>query len=125
MDIEHDFHTHYSIDTLRALQKRFPQVQLRLAHGQRQSQHLPALASLGRVRAARSHRGDSASGHRALAALHAKPIRRFGQTRAENAAMRSAPPAIAVIDGKRNAQSATAIRASQRFAEGLVGVIPA
>src|SRR4029077_7561987 len=26
LDIEHDFHTHYSFDTLRALQKRFAQV---------------------------------------------------------------------------------------------------
>ena len=60
-----------------------------------------------------------------LAALHAKPIRRFGQARVERGLCVMRPPAIAVIDGKRNAQSATAIRATQRFAEGLVGVIPA
>jgi nicotinate-nucleotide adenylyltransferase len=59
-----------------------------------------------------------------LAALHGAPIRRFGRTRTERGLCGCRTPAIAIIDGKRNAQSATAIRASQRFAEGLVGVIP-
>jgi nicotinate-nucleotide adenylyltransferase len=59
-----------------------------------------------------------------LASLHAKPIRRFGLAPTTPKLCTRSAPAIAIIDGKRNAQSSTAIRASERFAEGLVGVIP-
>jgi nicotinate-nucleotide adenylyltransferase len=124
MDIEHDFHTHYSFDTLRALQNRFSQVQFVWLMG---SDNLAIFRRWHRwiefaqsVPIAVIQRPGTV-----LAALHAKPIRRFGQARAERRLCLSRPPAIAVIDGKRNAQSATAIRASQRIAEGFVGVIPA
>ena len=124
MDIEHDFHTHYSFDTLRALQKRFAMVQFvwlmgsdnlnifRRWHRWIEFAHLVPIAVIQRP-------GTS------LAALHAKPIQRFGHSPLGKAICARRPPAISVIDGKRNAQSATAIRASHSFAEGLVGVIPA
>ena len=124
MDIEHDFHTHYSFDTLRALQQRFSQVQFVWLMG---SDNLAIFRRWHRwiefaqsVPIAVIQRPGSI-----LAALHAKPIRRFGQARVERGLCGCRPPAISVIDGKRNAQSATAIRASQRIAEGFVGVIPA
>jgi nicotinate-nucleotide adenylyltransferase len=123
MDIEHDFHTHYSFDTLRALQKRFPLVQFVWLMGSdnlnifRRWHRWQEFAQ--RVPIAVIQRPGTV-----LAALHAKAIRRFGQARIERGLCSRRPPAISVIDGKRNAQSATAIRASQRFAEGLVGVIP-
>ena len=123
MDIEHDFHTHYSFDTLCALQKRFPQVKFVWLMG---SDNLNIFRRWHRwVEFAR--RVPIAVIQRPgtiLSALYAKPIHRFGQTRAVRGLGLTRPPAIAVIDGKRNAQSATAIRASGRFAEGFVGVIP-
>jgi nicotinate-nucleotide adenylyltransferase len=123
MDIEHDFHTHYSFDTLCALQKRFPQVNFVWLMG---SDNLNIFRRwhrwaefVQRVPIAVIQRPGTV-----LSALYSKPIRRFGQTRAEKGLCLKRTPAISVIDGKRNAQSATAIRASQRFAEGFVGVIP-
>ena len=123
LDIEHDFHTHYSFDTLRALQKRFAQVHFVWLMG---SDNLNIFRRWHRwaefaqcVPIAVIQRPGTI-----LAALHGAPIRRFGRTRMERGLCGCRTPAIAILDGKRNAQSATAIRASQRFAEGLVGVIP-
>ncbi|HEY0300145.1 MAG TPA: nicotinate-nucleotide adenylyltransferase [Rhizomicrobium sp.] len=123
MDIEHDFRTHYSYDTLRALQKRFPQVKFIWLMG---SDNLAIFrrwhrwADLARrVPIAVIQRPGTV-----LSALSAKPIQRFGQIRLERGLCGRRTPAIAIIDGKRNAQSATAIRASQRFAEGFVGALP-
>lgn len=124
MDIEHDFHTHYSFDTLRALQHRFSQIQFVWLMG---SDNLAIFRRWHRwiefaqsVPIAVIQRPGTV-----LAALHAKPIRRFGQMPVGRKLCASPPPAIAIIDGKRNAQSATAIRASQRIAEGFVGVVSA
>ena len=123
MDIEHDFHTHYSFDTLKALQKRFPQLKFIWLMG---SDNLNIFRRWHRwaefaqcVPIAVIQRPGTI-----LAALHAKPVQRFGlaPTTAKLCARRA--PAIAIIGGKRNTQSSTAIRASERFAEGLVGVIP-
>jgi len=123
MDIEHDFHTHYSFDTLRALLKRFPQLSFVWLMG---SDNLDIFRRWHRwvefaqcVPIAVIQRPGTI-----LAALHAKPIRRFGIVRTTPRLCTRGAPAIAILDGKRNAQSATAIRASERFAEGFVGVIP-
>ena len=123
MDIEHDLHTHYSFDTLRALQKRFSRVEFVWLMGSdnlnifRRWHRWVEFAQ--RVPIAVIQRPGTI-----LAALNAKPIQRFGQVRTERGLCVRRAPAIAIIDGKRNAQSATAIRASLRFAEGFVGVIP-
>jgi nicotinate-nucleotide adenylyltransferase len=123
MDIEHDFRTHYSYDTLCALQKRFPLVKFTWLMG---SDNLAIFRRWHRwaefarkVPIAVIQRPGTV-----LAALHAKPIQRFGLARIERGLCGAQTPAIAIIDGKRNAQSATAIRASQRFAEGFVGALP-
>jgi len=121
LDIEHDFHTHYSFDTLRALQKRFPQLKFVWLMG---SDNLNIFRRWHRW-AEFARRVPIAVVQRpgtSLAALHAKPIRRFGLAPATAELCVRRGPAIAIIDGKRNAQSSTAIRA--RCADGFVGVIP-
>jgi nicotinate-nucleotide adenylyltransferase len=124
MDIEHDFGTHYSFDTLRALQKRFPQVKFVWLMG---SDNLQIFRRWHRWQefARRVPIAVIQRPGTVMAMLSAKPILRFGQSRKLRGLCRDCPPAIAVLDGKRNAQSATAIRASQRFAEGFVGALPA
>jgi nicotinate-nucleotide adenylyltransferase len=123
MDIEHDFHTHYSFDTLRALQKRFPQLNFVWLMGSdnlnifRRWHRWAELAQC--IPIAVIQRPGTA-----MAALHAKPIRRFGIAPVSRGFCVRRAPAIAIVGGKRNAQSSTAIRASERFAEGFVGVIP-
>lgn len=123
MDIEHDLKTHYSYDTLCALQKRFPQVKFVWLMG---SDNLNIFRRWHRwadmvkkVPIAVIQRPGTI-----LSALHAKAIQRFGQVRVTRNLCDACAPAIAIVDGKRNAQSATAIRASQRFAEGFVGGLP-
>lgn len=123
VDIEHDFHTHYSFDSLRALMKRFPQVKFVWLMG---SDNLNIFRRWHRwtefaqtIPIAVIQRPGTV-----LASLYAKPIRRFGLSRRERGLCACHAPAIAIIDGKRNAQSSTAIRARERFAEGFVGVIP-
>jgi nicotinate-nucleotide adenylyltransferase len=123
MDIEHDFRTHYSFDTVRALKKRFPQVNfvwlmgsdnLRIFRRWKRWADLARLLPIAVIQRPGS----------ALAMASAKAIQRFGQVDPRHGFCYASPPAIAIIDGKRNAQSATAIRAQQRFGEGFVGAIP-
>lgn len=123
MDIEHDFRTHYSFDTLCALRRRFPMVKFVWLMG---SDNLNIFRRwhrwadlVGRVPIAVIQRPGTV-----LAALNAKAIQRFGQVHLERGLADAEPPAIAILDGKRNAQSATAIRASNRWAEGFVGALP-
>ncbi len=123
MDIEHDFRTHYSYDTLCALQKRFPLVKFVWLMG---SDNLAIFRRWHRW-AEFAQRVPIAVIQRpgtVMAMLSAKPILRFGQVARRAHFCAASTPAIAVLDGKRNAQSATAIRASQRFGEGFVGVLP-
>ncbi len=124
MDIEHDFRTHYSFDTLRALQKRFPQVKFTWLMG---SDNLQIFRRWHRW-ADFARRVPIAVIQRpgtVMAMLAAKPIQRFGQARHERLLCQQRAPAIVILEGKRNAQSATAIRASQLYSEGFVGVLPA
>ena len=123
MDIEHDFRTHYSFDTLCALQKRFPQLKFTWLMG---SDNLQIFRRwhrwadiVKRVPIAVIQRPGTI-----LSALHSKAIQRFGQVRVTRNLCDACAPAIAIVDCKRNAQSATAIRAAHRFAEGFVGGLP-
>ncbi|MBV9540804.1 MAG: nicotinate-nucleotide adenylyltransferase [Alphaproteobacteria bacterium] len=123
VDIEHDLRTHYSFDTLCALKKRFPLVKFVWLMG---SDNLDIFRRWHRwadfvreVPIAVIQRPGTI-----LAALNSKAIQRFGQVHTAKGLARAELPAIAIVDGKRNAQSATAIRENQRFAEGFVGAIP-
>ncbi len=108
---------------MRALKKRFPQVNfvwlmgsdnLRIFRRWKRWSDLARLLPIAVVQRPGS----------AMAMASAKPIQRFGQVNPRHGFCYACPPAIAIIDGKRNMQSATAIRAQQRFAEGFVGAIP-
>ena len=112
MDIELAIGTQYSIDTLKALQRRFPQVSFVWLMGSdnleifRRWRRWREMAE--RVPIAVIQRPGSL-----LATLSAQPMQ-------HNAARR----AIRVIDGKRNAQSSTALRARTLDTEALVRAIP-
>jgi nicotinate-nucleotide adenylyltransferase len=105
-DIERGLGTRYSFDTLRALKRRFPQVEFTWLMGSdnlasfRRWHRWADLAALLPI-AVIQRPGT------VLAVLQARPIRRFGR--------------LQIIDGKRNAQSATVIRART---EAFVGAVP-
>jgi nicotinate-nucleotide adenylyltransferase len=122
MDIEHGLGTRYSIDTLKALQRRFPELRFVWLMG---SDNLEIFRRwrrweeiVARVPIAVVQRPGTT-----LATLHAKPMQRFVRRRIVDGKL-DAPPAIAILDGRRNEQSATAIRAAIRREEALVRAIP-
>lgn len=110
MDIEHDFRTHYSFDTLRALQRRFPLVKFTWLMG---SDNLAIFR--------RWHRWAEFAQLLPIAV-----IQRPGTIlAAREIRCNRRLAAIRVVDGKRNPQSATAIRAERLVAEGFVGMVSA
>jgi nicotinate-nucleotide adenylyltransferase len=108
-DIETRLGTRYTADTVAALQRRFPGVRFVWLMGSdnlaqfsrwRRWQLLAAAIPIAVVQRPGS----------LLAALNAAPIRRFGRRR--NLGIKTLrPPALMVLDGARNAQSATHLRA--------------
>ena len=107
-DIEQRLGTRYTADTVAALRRRFPRVHFVWLMG---SDNLAQFSRWRRWQALAQlipvivvQRPGSI-----MAALNAAPIRRFGATR--NFAKKRRPPALLVIDGARNAQSATRLRA--------------
>jgi nicotinate-nucleotide adenylyltransferase len=122
MDIERCTGTQYSIDTLKALQRRFPQLRFVWLMG---SDNLEIFRRwkkweeiVARVPIAVVQRPGTT-----LAALHAKPMQRFMGYRSADGCL-GAPPSIVILDGHRNEQSSTAIRAATRHREALVQAIP-
>jgi nicotinate-nucleotide adenylyltransferase len=102
--IEAGLHTRYTIDTVRALQRRFPHVNFLWLMGSdnllqfsrwRRWQDIARRLPIVVVRRPGS----------ALAALPAALIRRFGM-----AARLGAPPCVLLLDGRRNNTSSTALR---------------
>jgi len=124
MDIERALGTQYSIDTLRALQRRFPLVRFVWLMGSdnlqifRRWKRWAELAQ--RVPIAVVQRPGTI-----LAALNSKAIQRFAARRVSHGLVTARPPAFQILDGRRNPQSATAIRAASLHAEALVHAIPA
>ncbi len=103
-DIEARIGTRYTIDTLKALTRRFPNVRFVWLMGSdnlaqfarwRRWQEIARLVPIAVIRRPGS----------ALASLKAAPVRRFGL-----APHLKAPPAIVMLDGPRNRQSSTALR---------------
>ena len=102
--IERALGTRYTIDTIKALQRRFPQVRFVWLMG---SDNLESFyrwrnwrGIAGRIALVVVQRPGSI-----LAKDHAAPIRQFGL-----ADRLKAPPAILVLDGARNPESATRLR---------------
>jgi nicotinate-nucleotide adenylyltransferase len=103
-DIEKQLGTRYTIDTVAALQRRFPNVKfvwlmgsdnLEIFHLWKDWQQIATRLPVAVVQRPGS----------ILAAVHAVPVRRFGKKQSLGPA-----PAILVLDGARNAQSATNLR---------------
>jgi nicotinate-nucleotide adenylyltransferase len=126
VDIETALGTHYTIDTLTALQSRFPQVNFvwlmgtdNLASFQRWKRWHEIAR---RVPIAVVMRPGST-----LAPLHSKAAQFFARARATELATfaKRRPPALAIIEGPRSAASATAIRAQTGWGEALFRAIPA
>lgn len=126
MDIERQLGTRYTVDTVSALQRRFPQVHfiwvmgsdaLEQFHLWRNWQEIAARLPIAVVTRPGS----------VLAALRSPAARRLAPFRTDVSAhfAQIRPPALIVLDGKRNPQSATAIRAAGPPNETLVPARPA
>jgi nicotinate-nucleotide adenylyltransferase len=116
-DIEQQLGTRYTIDTVIALQRRFPKVRFIWLMG---SDNLEGFSRWGRWQdlARRIPIVVVQRPGSIMAALNAAPIRRFGMVRNLTGTMR--PPALAVIDGARNGESATRLRALGRAHTGML-----
>ncbi|MEP6831458.1 MAG: nicotinate-nucleotide adenylyltransferase [Rhizomicrobium sp.] len=106
--VEQQLGTIYTIDTVEALQRRFPQIRFVWLMG---SDNLEQFSRwqrwedlARRIPIAVIQRPGSI-----LAALNAPLVRRFGMVRDPREPMR--PPLVMVLDGARNSESATRLRA--------------
>jgi nicotinate-nucleotide adenylyltransferase len=111
-DIERALGTRYTVDTLAALQRRFPQLHFVWLMGSDNLKSFdrwkdwPEIAR--RIPIAVVLRPGTS-----LAPLHAKAMQRFPRARDPRRIACAQPPAITVVEGKLNAQSSTAIRLTQ------------
>jgi nicotinate-nucleotide adenylyltransferase len=125
-DIEAQFGTRFTVDTLRALTRRFPQAHFVWIMGSDNLVQLPRWRSWQRIFtlapiAVVARPGSTASARKSLAARRfafacRKPSRRFAEI---------LPPAWTILEGPRDAASATAIRAAHGPATaGLAPGVP-
>lgn len=123
MDIERELGTHYSIDTLKALQRRFPGLSFVWLMGSDNLQIFRRWRNwaelVERVPIAVIQRPGTV-----LAALSAKPMQRFARVRVGPCGRVRRAPSIVILDGRRNPQSSTALRARHLETEALVRAIP-
>lgn len=123
MDVETSLGTRYSIDTIIALKKRFPQVRFVWVMGSdnldnfRYWRRWSDIAM--RIPIAIVTRPGSV-----LAPLRAKAAQRFRRRFVKSRIARAKPPAFILVDGPRNTQSSTAIRGSRGWQETLLRVNP-
>ena len=105
--LEQTLHTIYTIDTVAALQRRFPGVHFVWLMG---SDNLEQFSRWRRWRdlARRIPIAVVQRPGSILAALNAPLVRRFGMTRCP--CPRERPPAVTILDGARNHESATRLR---------------
>ena len=112
-DIESRLGTRYTLDTVVALQRRFPQVEfvwlmgsdnLENFHLWRDWQSLARKLPLAVVQRPGS----------IMASVHAAPIRHFGARRVDALTQLPRPPAVLILDGARSPESATRLRALGR-----------
>jgi len=127
VDLERTIGTRYTIDTLRALKRRFPQVHFVWLMGSdnlesfRRWRRWPDIVRSVPI-AIVMRLGTS------IAPLHSKALQRFAHARVTDLRKLplAHPPAIAILDGcRRCPQSASAIRAQNLRGEGLVRITPA
>ena len=104
-DIERQLGTRYTSDTVAALQQRFPQVHFVWLMGSDNLEKFHLWRNWKQI-AARLPMVVVQRPGSIMAAVNAAPIRHYGK-----ACALKPPPAIIVLDGARNAQSATQLRA--------------
>jgi nicotinate-nucleotide adenylyltransferase len=128
VDVETALGTRYTVDTLSALKRRFPQVHFVWLMG---SDNLAGFRRWKRW-AEIAQRMPIAVVMRpgsTLAPLQAKAMQRFACARRDRAALSqlalARPPCLVVLDGRRNSASASAIREAAMRDEALVRAIPA
>ncbi|MGH6872072.1 MAG: nicotinate-nucleotide adenylyltransferase [Rhizomicrobium sp.] len=128
VDLETALGTRYTIDTLAALKRRFPQLRFVWLMG---TDNLAGFrrwkrwADIARtVPIAVVMRPGTT-----LATLHAKAVQRFSCARRDPAALahlaEAEPPCLVVLDGRRSGASSSAIRARHAQDEALLRIIPA
>ena len=112
-DIESRLGTRYTMDTVAALQRRFPQMEfvwlmgsdnLENFHLWRDWQKLARKLPLAVVQRPGS----------IMASVHAAPIRHFGARRVDALSRLPRPPAVIILDGARSPESATRLRSLGR-----------
>ena len=106
-DIERQLGTRYTIDTVKALLRRFPQVQFIWLMGSDNLENFHLWRDWQKLARSLPLAVVQRPGH-ILAAIHAAPIRRYG---AQRGGPLPRPPAILILDGARNPESATRLRA--------------
>jgi nicotinate-nucleotide adenylyltransferase len=122
MDIERAFGTRYTIDTLKALKRRFPQVRFVWLMGSDNLEQFPRWRRWADIAATVPIAVVLRPGS-VLATLRSKPVQRFAARRLNGRDLATArPPALVILDGPRHKQSSTAIRASA--GQALVRAIP-
>jgi nicotinate-nucleotide adenylyltransferase len=126
MDIETALGTRYTIDTLTALQRRFPQIDFVWLMG---TDNLESFQRWKRWRdiARRVPIAVVTRPGSTLAPLHSMAAQYLAPARTASLAgfARARPPALAVIGGPTSTASATAIRAQAGWDKALLRVIPA
>jgi nicotinate-nucleotide adenylyltransferase len=126
VDVEDALGTRYTIDTVTALQNRFPQVNFVWLMG---SDNLAGFTRWKRWRdiAQRVPIAVVMRPGSTLAPLSSKAAQFFCRARCSELKTfaRDKPPALAIIEGPRSEASATAIRAQTGWGEALFRTVPA
>jgi nicotinate-nucleotide adenylyltransferase len=112
MDIERALGTHYSVDTLTALQRRFPLV------------HFFWLMGSDNLAIFRRWRRWQEIARRVPVAVVQRPGSVLAQLSAMPMQHAQARRRIVILDGRRNELSSTALRARERLDEAVVRTIP-
>jgi len=119
VDLEHTLGTRYTADTLAGLKRRFPRVTFVWLMGSDSLQDFHRWRRWPEIVAGVPIAVVTRPGT-VLAGLRAAPLLRFaGARRTGTVLLRARPPAIVILDGPRNAQSATVIRAQEEGGEAM------
>jgi len=124
VDLEHGLGTRYTIDTLKALHRRFAGTKFVWLMG---SDNLAGFKNWHRWPeiVAQAPIAVVMRPGSVMAPLYSHVVHRFGASRLSDGKIAEfQAPAITVIDGKRNAQSSSAIRAAMDGGVALVQAIP-
>ena len=125
VDLERTIGTRYTVDTLQVLKRRFPRVHFVWLMGSDNLEGFRRWRRWADILRAVPVAVITRPGF-SRAPLRAKAMQRFGGARVTDwrTLALTPPPALAVLDGRRCGQSATAIRVNNLRGEGLVRAVP-